>query len=91
MKSKADFLYDSRKESIRQLSKGDFIFKDCSGFLVSVTSKNTGRSMTRFCKDENESEKFIDYASCLVDEDCQAFWYRIELSSVRSCDFSETE
>ena len=89
MKSEAELFYDSRKESIRQLSKGNFVFKDCPGFLVTVTSKTSGRSMTRFCKDDNESEEFVDYASCLVDDNAKVFWNKIELSSVRGCDFSE--
>lgn len=89
MKSEAELFYDSRKESIRKLSKGDFVFKDCLGFLVTVTSKTSGRSMTRVCKDDNESEEFVDYASRLVDDNGQVFWNKLALSSIRSCDFSE--
>lgn len=92
MKSEAENFYDSRKESIRQLSKGKFLFgEDCPGYLVTVTSKNTGRTLVRYCKDDDESEKFIDYASCLVDDNGQVFYSRILARVIMSCDFSEEE
>ena len=90
MKSEAENFYDSRKESIRQLSKGRFLFGDsCPGFLVTVTSKNTGRAMVRYCEDDDECEKFIDYASCLVDNFGQVFHSRVLARAIMSCDFSE--
>lgn len=47
--------------------------------------------MVRYCGDDDECEKFIDYASCLVDNFGQVFHSRVLARTIMSCDFSEME
>lgn len=76
-----------REECIKMLKKGDFWYKDHPGFLVTCTSKETGKTMIRYCKDELEAEEFVDYASSIIDEKGKAFWSRTPVSIIKTCDF----
>ena len=45
-----------------------------NGCIVIVTSKTTGHAVSRWCKDEDDAEMFIDYASDVVDKNGQIWW-----------------
>ena len=78
-----------KKEAIKVLSKGENWYEDCSGFIVTCVNKETGFPLTRFCYDDYECEKFIDYATLIIGKDI--FWSRTPISSIRECNFTGTE
>lgn len=44
------------------------------GFIVTVTSKTTGKTLTRWCKNDDDAEVFIETVSSWLDDDGQCFW-----------------
>ena len=58
----------------RSLPREQRVCPVASGYIVTVTSKNTGKSVVRYCKTDLDAEEFIDYACFVVDENGEAWW-----------------
>ena len=70
-----------KSDPLVDLSNSDF----SQGFIVTVTSKATGAGITRWCKDEDDAEVFVETistSSLLGDKGC--FWYMTQVKELRA-------
>lgn len=68
------------------LPKDQRICPGATGYIVTVTSKNTGRSFVRYCKTEEDAEQFIDYACFVADKNGEVWWSMQEVNMLRVFD-----
>lgn len=54
------------------------------GFIVTVTSKTTGKALTRWCKDDEDAEVFVETISDLLDSEGHCFWSMISVKELQA-------
>lgn len=73
------------------LPKEEKVAPYSNGCIVVVTSKTTGRAVSRWCKNDDDAEMFIDYASDVVDENGQVWWSIHEVNLLQAFDKAHYE
>lgn len=69
----------AKSDPLVDLSSQDFP----QGFIVTVTSKTTGKALTRWCKDDEDAEVFVETISDLLDSEGRCFWSMIPVRELR--------
>lgn len=58
----------------RSLPREQKVCPVASGSIVTVTSKNTGKTLMRWCANDDDAEAFIDCAMFVADKDGEIWW-----------------
>lgn len=69
-----------KSDPLVDLSGSDFP----QGFIVTVTSKTTGKALTRWCKDDEDAEVFVETISDLLDSEGHCFWSMISVKKLQA-------